>query len=329
MAEPWFAATLDGVTPIGGVNVSLGSSAVTTDRGNLFGSLGLGAESPLLPVRDSGSAGFALVKGNGGTDRVVVTLKAVDGTDRIRVVGVSNSDNELQYWDGSAWQTIGASFETTNSLTQYRIDWTGYGTSAGAITMRAFLDAGEAAVASRAGSGLDLTALSGIARLHAVVTNRGGGTQPSITAMFVADDDGDTSYVYQNVANANGADTGGTGTFSSVNSTGTTYDSSFISLPTAGNRRSVKNTAARNYGGRTIRAVAINARLRRGVTGPSRATLYLTIGGTRYYHPNVQLLTTGFVPYTFVFETNPATGIAWEITEAEAAALEWGVEAVA
>lgn len=331
MAEPWFSATLDGMTPLSTVSVANATFIGATTQRAIGGFLaaGQGAESPILPVRDSGSAGFNLSIGNNSTDRVAVTFKAADGTDRLRVALINTAQTAFQYWDGSTWVTIGSVFDATSALNLYRIEWSGYGTSSGSFSMRVVNEAGEAPIATRSVSGINLTGLSGIAQVQILCTNRGGGSLPGGGAFFIADSDGDASYVYNNVANADGADTGGTGNFNSVNSTGNTYDATFISLPTAGLRRSIKNTADRNYAGRTIRAVSVNARLRRGTTGPTRARIYLTIGGVRYYHPNTQLLTTAFVSYTFVFETNPATGAGWELSAAQAASLEWGVEAVA
>lgn len=330
MPEPWFASTLDGMTPISNIGVSsaAGYRGATADRAiGPFQSGGQGATSPVLPVRTSGSAGFALAAGNNGTDRMSVTYKADDGSNRIRVATIAAGQAAFQYWDGSAWVTVGSVFDPGVTLNLYRIEWSGYGTSSGSLSMRAVVEAGEAPVATRSASGLDFTSFSGIAQVEIFCTVRGGGNQPGASTFFIVDSDGDASYVYNNVANANGADTGGTGDFNSVNSTGSTYDATFISLPTAGLRRSIKNTANRNYNGRTVRAVAVNARLRRGTTGPTRAAVYLTIGGTRYFHPTVQLLTTSFESYTFVWETNPATGLAWDLADAQAASVEWGVEA--
>lgn len=328
MPEPWFASTIDGMTPVGSASVD-GSGVSTTTRsaGNMSSAANI-ARSPELPSRDAGNAGFAFVT-NSVNDAwgVLVLLTGGILSNRIRIVrtGATNQ-HAFQYWNGSAWVNIGATFALAGGTAyQCRVSWSGYGTSAGVISARLFLDAGEALVAERSASALDFSSLTGINRIE--VSTSVNSQAMRYSAIFVCDDNGDTSYVYTNVANAEGADTGGTGGFASVNTTGTNYDATFISLPTAGLRRSIKNTANRNYGGRTVRAVAVNARLRRGASGPTRAAVYLTIGGTRYFHPNVQLLTTAFESYTFVWETNPATGLAWNTADAEAASVEWGVEA--
>lgn len=331
MPEPWFAATLDGMTPIG-ASSPVATSPVTAARSVAAANAGAGAQSPILPERVAGDAGFTFRNQVVQTSESRVELLGAGASNRIRVVkttpGSGNStEYRVEYWNGAAWVIIGSVFSLTVSGAwyQFRLSWSGYGTAAGTISYRCFADAGEAPVASGSISGLDFTALSGIVQMR--YTDPRGGQPSQFSAAFICDDNGDPSYVYNSVANAEGADTGGTGGFASVNSTGTGYDSTFISLPTAGLRRSIKNTAARNYNARTVRAVSVAARLRRGASGPTSAAVYLTIGGTRYFHPNVQLLTTSFESYTFVWETNPATGLAWDTADAEAAALEWGVEA--
>lgn len=334
MPAPFFASTLDGMIPVGNpaINDAAVSTSVTVQRGYETGTANHGARSPVLPLRTSGSAGCAIRKKDQTYSRPSFVLISNTGVDLIRVQQVNpaaaSDDIVLQYWNGSSWITVGASFNMGSDVNHFRIDWSGYGTSSGSITMRAFKDAAEEVIAERSVTGINFSALPGIAQVFAGCPV--GGSSTIFSAIFVSDSGGDTSYVYNNVANANGADVGGTGDFNSVsNTSGSTYDSTFVSLNTAGLRRSFRNTAARNYDNRGVRAVSISARLRRGTTGPTRATLYLTIGGTRYYHPNVQLLATSFESYTFVWETNPATGAPWLASEVQAASLEWGVEAVA
>jgi hypothetical protein len=332
MPAPWFASTIDAMTPIGFVDVNNGGP-VTSSRGVLSSTALAGAQSPVLPNRDAGSAGFSIR----GEDTLVsegkVELLGSTDSDRIRLwktsPGVFGTEYRVEYWDGSAWVVIGSPFEIDLNFTWYqvRIEWSGYGTSSGSVSYRVFLDAGESLISSGSASGLNFTSLTGIVRMRYLETF--GTVYPSLfSTAFVADDNGDSSYVYTSVADDDGADTGGTGDFNSINSTGSTYDSTFISLPVSGDRRSVKNTVARDYDNRTVRAVSVNVRLRRGATGPTDADVYLTIGGVRYYHPTTLTLTTSFESYCMVWETDPSTSAAWSLTNAQAASLEWGVEAV-
>lgn len=330
MPEPWFASTLDGITPVAAAGVVNAGLPVTAARGFSAGfTTSSGAESPILPVRTSGGAGasFALDSVSGASG-VLLTYFGASSSNRIRIVRTAAVNiHAFQYWDGAAWVQVGATFALVDSTVyQARIEWSGYGTANGAVSCRVFTDAGEALIASRSATGLNFTSLSGIVQVTA--RSAIGSQTVRYSVLFVCDSDGDTSYVYNNVANANGSDTGGTGDFNSVNSLGTTYDSTFISLPTSGLRRSVKNTADRNYAGRTVRAMSVNVRLRRGATGPSQARVYLTIGGTRYYHPTTLSLTTSFTSYNMIWETDPSTSATWTLTNAQASSLEWGVEAV-
>lgn len=330
MPAPWFASTLDAMVPIGISQVTTGP--ITSARGvQNPQAAGAGAQSPILDTRDTGVAGFAFRNQIANTSEARVELLGASDSNRIRLVKTTPNgasiEYRVEYWTGSAWVLIGSVFNIA-SLTWYqaRFEWSGYGTSSGSVSFRIFVDAGEAPIASGSATGLDFTGLTGIVRIR--FTDPRGGQPSQFSAAFVADDNGDSSYVYTSVANANGADTGGTGDFNSINTTGGAYDSTFISLGTSGLRRSVKNTANRNYDNRTVRAVAVNARLRRGATGPSQARVYLTIGGTRYYHPTTLSLTTSFEPYCMVWETDPSTSSAWTLTNAQAASLEWGIEAV-
>lgn len=328
MPEPWFASTIDGMIPTGTATVEALTLSTTTRGVTGITEPSINVRSPVLPVRAAGSAGFIYIANSfSNAWGASVTYFGAGDSNRIRFVRTgSNNLHAFQYWNGAAWVNIGGTFELSSGVAyQVRIDWAGYGTSSGSIVARIFNEAGEALVAARSESGIDFSAHTGI--VQALFTSAVSNQAARYTAMFICDDNGDTSYVYTAVANQNGADTGGTGDFNSVNSTGSNYDSTFISLPTAGLRRSIKNSAARNYNARTVRAVSVNARLRCGASGPTRAAVYLTIGGTRYFHPNVQLLTTAFESYTFVWETNPATGAAWVTADAEAASVEWGVEA--
>lgn len=333
MPEPWFSSTVDGMAPVGGVSVNNAgvSLPLSSERGTDSTLINTGAISPVLPVRNAGWAGGTIRKTNGTNSRPALTLLGAGGANRIRVQlvnpAVANDDYVAQYWDGAAWVTMGAVFPLGTDVNQIRIEWSGYGTSSGSIYVRVFKDGAEILVAERSASGLNFTSLTGIVQLS-VGTVASGASTSIFSALFVMDADGNSSYVYTDVANANGVDAGGTGTFSSINTTGSAYDSTFISLPTSGLRRSVKNTANRSYDGRTIRALSVNARLRRGSTGPSQARVYLIIGGVRYYHPTTLSLTISFESYCMVWETDPSTGVAWTITAAEASSLEWGVEAV-
>lgn len=332
MPEPWFSSTLDGMLPIG-TSTPVSTAPVTAARGVESARVaGTGAQSPVLPERTSGDAGFAVMNYNAFSSEARVELLGAGDSNRIRLVkttpGSNSTQYRMEYWNGTSWTIVGSVFDLNASATWYqvRIQWSGYGTSSGSVSFRVFADAGETLIASGSASGLNFTSLSGIVRIR--YTDPRGAGNSYFSAAFIVDSGGDTSYVYTNVANADGSDTNGTGGFGSINSTGSTYDSTFISLPASGDRRSVKNTADRNYNNRTVRAVSVSARLRRGATGPSQARVYLTIGGIRYYHPTVLSLTTSFVSYSLVWENDPSTSAPWTISSAQAASLEWGVEAV-
>lgn len=332
MPEPWFASTLDGLTPVLGPFTNT-SGTVTTQRG--VGDQSIrngGADGPVLPVRTSGSAGWSFRLDISSVSSPEFNLFGASSANRIRLTkltpGSDGTTYQFQYWTGSAWVAIGANINLSlsNLYYQVRVEWSGYGTASGSISYRIFMDGGEGVVASGSVTGLNFTSLTGIVQFSWRALR--GGQPTRISACFIADNGGDSSYVYTTVANDNGSDTEGTGDFNSVNTLGGAYDATFISLPTSGLRRSIRNSANRNYDNRVVRAVAVNVRLRRGSTGPTQARVYLTIGGTRYYHPTTLSLGTAFQSYCMVWETDPSTSAAWSLTNAQASSLEWGVEAV-
>lgn len=333
MPAPWFSATVDGLTPVLGVSY-VSSAPVTSQRGVDDSEIvNAGVDGEVCPVRDSGSAGFSFRLESPTVSAPELRLVGASSANRLRMTkltpGSSGTTYQFQYWTGSAWVAIGSSFSLASSLVWYhlRVEWSGYGTSSGSVSYRIFLDGGEAVIASGSITGLNFTGLTGI--VQAAWRALRGGQPSRVSNVFLVDNGGDSSYVYNTVANANGADADGTGDFNSINGpTGTTYDSTFISLPASGNRRSVKNTTNRNYNSRTVRAVSVNCRLRRGATGPTQVRVYLTIGGTRYYHPTTLTLGTAFQSYCMVWETDPSTSAPWTLTNAQAASLEWGWEVV-
>lgn len=123
-------------------------------------------------------------------------------------------------------------------------------------------------------------------------------------------------------ATADGTDTDGAGGYDNINDL--TINDSVVTSLGAAEKRSYKATA------RTITSdifsVSVAGRLRSSAGGES-AKPYLKIGGTRYYGDTFAL-STGFSPYQYVWDLNPATAAAWTPSEANDANMEWGWEVV-
>lgn len=125
--------------------------------------------------------------------------------------------------------------------------------------------------------------------------------------------------------NAQGGDVDGTGTFGSVNEAANN-DTTYVNLPAAGNHQSFK-AAARTLTQTAVLGVTVSARAWYEAGGSSQMKFYLKIGATRYYSPAINL-TLVAAAYQYTWELDPSTGAAWTGAAANAATLEWGVEAV-
>lgn len=326
MADPLFGGGLADLSPVSGTfEATTNNLPVTTNRNIVAAN----ASHKSLNSSARTAGGFTVTAlTNTATSSHVVAYNAA-GTPVFRFNLASGTSASFQYWTG-AWTTAGSSWTQTTSVNyNYRVDFSGLNSSGGAVTVTVTLaDGSETVVANFTVSSLDFTAISDVAAVGGVAP--AGGTR-YFSTYAIRDGSVLATYVYGNVPTADGTDTDGTGTFASVDDT-STPDTAFISLPTSGNRRSVKNSAARNYGGRTVLGVNVPARMRCGATGPTQVLVYLKIGGTRYYFGGGAgtpiTLTTSFLPYNFIWLLNPATAAAWTHAEAIDAAMEWGWEVV-
>jgi hypothetical protein len=107
-------------------------------------------------------------------------------------------------------------------------------------------------------------------------------------------------------------------------------DTSFISDNTSDNPNGDISTypvtdvpAGGNF---NVGAVIISARAERGVTGVQNLELGVRSGGVNYWGSPVSGLTTAFSPVQSILTTDPATGLPWTISNANA--VEIGVRAL-
>lgn len=326
MASPVFAVTYDGIRKVGP-----GSSATVQTGGGTDPLADRGLQTTnsedyyevVAEARTEGGAGLWFRRGTGST-YANFTLVTDTGANALRLTFISSDTCVAQRWNGSTWADVAPPFTVASQVSSYlRMNFSGCGTLNGAFAWK-FVTTNEDMQAEGSVEGIDLTAVPNVSGLRA---QRFNSSDLRFGSMFIRDGGAMATYIYGSSPNANGADVDGSGTYSSLTGSGSTYDQSFISLPATGNRRSVKNSANRNYGARGIVAMGFSARLRCGETGPTQCRAYLTIGGVRYYLPT-RTLTTSFEPYTFVWPLNPATGAAWLTADAQNASLEYGIEAV-
>jgi len=103
-------------------------------------------------------------------------------------------------------------------------------------------------------------------------------------------------------------------------------DTTYNSTATVGHRNSYNLPAVGVAG--TVGAVAQSHYLKCTVAGGRTVTAIARIGGTTYEHPTPQAIgTTTYSYYTWLWETDPATGVAWLVAAIDAA--EFGLKVTA
>jgi len=127
---------------------------------------------------------------------------------------------------------------------------------------------------------------------------------------------------------ADGTDTNFSGNYTDVDAVATD-ELTYWSTETAGVSSSVIGAnldASLTDASRRFRGVWVAARvLRDQAPAATGIRAYVKIGGVRYYGGTMALAdNSGWVPYRYRFELNPATGLAW--LKAELSGLEYGFE---
>lgn len=335
MPAPWMAYHFDALNFLSGAGTLSTSSSPASGRqsSSIISSTTISWRSKQQPSRTSGCAGInALIASSSSSLGGVFVLLDSSLGNVLRVAQTATNRLNLQYWNGSAWVTIGSGvsgYTNTSNSNSVRItvDFDGLGTASGSATMRVYEDSADTLLGTVTGTGLPFSSLANVA--YYLLPTKGTSLVNS-TEHFLADGSAETMYRYGSRPTADGADTDGTGGWADLNDASlSALDTTFVSLPSSGNRRSAKNSTARDYNGRGVRAVGFGARLRCGATGPTQVRPYLTVGGTRYYHPSAPVtLNTSFESYSFTWEQNPATTADWTTADAQAASLEYGIEVV-
>ncbi|MEJ7831352.1 MAG: hypothetical protein WKF79_00420 [Nocardioides sp.] len=265
---------------------------------------------------------FATVTAHAASKRVWEGQDAT-GLALIRIFATSTSTYQIQVWNGSAFVDTGPTWSPGVHSTKHRYDMRVLATATGAIDIYMMSGSGSRIlVVSVTG---DFSLQAGVVR-HKIVRLSAGLNNPSgIGGYLVQTDSTLNSFTESKPPTSTGTDTGGTGLFSDASETAFN-DTTVISLPAAGDRRSLK-AAARTATLAFVRGVTVSARLAYEVGGPTSVKPYLLIGGVRYYGTTFALSTV-FQPFQFTWQTNPSTSAAWTTAQVNDATLEWGWEVV-
>ncbi len=161
----------------------------------------------------------------------------------------------------------------------------------------------------------------------------GGGSGSSfpenISEVIITDSEDPRGWRVSTLApNANGATNDWAGTYVDIDELGPPEDTDYISSDTAGQVElfglSNLSVPAQNMG---VRAVLLSARSRKGDTGPQNIQPLVRTGGVDYAGADLPGLTSAFLAKRTIWDVNPATGIAWTVSEIQA--LEAGFKSLA
>ena len=227
---------------------------------------------------------------------------------------VSNTfTNQVQYWNGSSWISIGSTFLVPGPDHTKDIKITGFGGS------NVSLDYWVNGVNLASVGNIPVPSMTDLKTVRVMGLSSIGYSQ-----ILIADSTTLSRKVKSAPPIADGTDTDGIGSISNVNET-QTDDSTYIEFTSAGQHRSAI-AAARSFPYSTVKGVSISGRMMRvDNLGPQFVSPYLLINGTRYYGPNFPLYIS-FTNYSYIWTTNPATGFEWTTADAENSTLEFGWE---
>lgn len=221
---------------------------------------------------------------------------------------ITNSNTVLQYWNGSALTSVGASTAITGgTLGNYDFYFKKHASTGIVRIYKNGTLLLEATGLDTSNFDCDCVRFTGFAS--------GGGTT-IMSQLLVADEStiGWKVFAADLTAGALNDFTAGTVTDISVNSI-QAY-SSFMASATADQVATftVENLPA---GSLIPKAVVINMRAKKGTTGPANVQAVARVGGVNYYTAD-KALSVGIEPVSHIFDTNPATGLAWDTSTVNA-----------
>lgn len=263
---------------------------------------------------------------DGGGDGFLYLRNGAAGLNFLRLATFSGSTTQFrfQYWNGSAWTTIGSAVNFTfNALMTFDIYFK-IDNSAGEFT----LYANGVSVASFTGD-TDLFSNQGMDRFQIWNTGEGSSGNTTWSEMIVTDQ----STIGMRLATIRptgaGNDQQWTGTFADVDDVGVIDDANYISAASAD---LVENFALSNLSSVAddLEPVAIvqTGRIRKGATGPQNAQWNVRSNSANYFSGNISGLTTSFANYYNVWDDDPdGSGIPWTISAINA--LQDGLKSIA
>lgn len=269
-------------------------------------SIGVGEFIETMPFVDASSANTLSAhfevystSASTGAGSTLADFKNAAGTILARVTSNSGTTLRFEYWNGSAFVNAGTFTFTTNLLLRFDVVLT-CGSPGTFVIYR-----GGTSVLS----GTMNAAVTALAKVRFGLPSTNG------TAFFSqvmgADFDTRDSRYYQQVPAALGTLTDGSGAVSDINET-VLDESTSVSLPTSGNKRSFTHPTLTLPAGYMIGAVCAAARGRINGSGPSDGKLgiYDITAATSYLSSGLSL-NSGYEPRGAYWAPNPNTATDW------------------
>lgn len=257
------------------------------------------------------------------------------GTGRIKI------RHEAQTGDTTFWYNIGAGYVQLGSTINVQ-----FVTSSGVTTVLQTCDinvfcnsAGGyirfyVAGTERFNESFNSTAIAQLnkARFYPHQDVSAGRPTEYVSQVVIADESTIGMAVMTLYASGDGPDTAWTNTWAEIDE---------LVYSDADGINTVNNNDVENFAGTlvsridiySIRAVCVTARARRSATGPQNIQLNLNVGGTNYFSAT-KALDVAFKAFVNVWETNPATGVAWQPSDiatgsSTSANIKFGVKSIA
>lgn len=267
---------------------------------------------------------FDLSMSAGGVagERTLLSWRDNAGAERVRLThDPSNGNTKLYYDVGAGIVQAGSTITTVLQGSRQTFDLRAVINGAsGSLTLYI---AGNARITSAT---IDFTAITNLNKARFTGWLWAGGVdngRTNVSQVIIATESTIGMAVMTGYPSGAGANTAWGGTFVDIDET--VYDDTdFISSATNGQRESVAVTLVSAITGYNVRAYCVNARAKKGSSGPANLQLSVRVGATDY-DSSSKALDLGYGSWGNVWEDNPATAVDW--TAAEATAAQAGVEA--
>jgi hypothetical protein len=232
-----------------------------------------------------------------------------------RLVTSSSGILAFQRWDGSSYQNITTFSQDSSSLTTWvmRVN----------ITVSGVLSFWSNGTHIGTYSG-DLSSYgSSVDQVVFGTTGTPSNTYNHVSEGIIATHDVRQARLATVNLTGAGSNSAWSGAVTDINGAAT-LDTTFISTPTA-NQKATYAAADLPTDSLVVSALAVNGRMRKGLSGPANVNALVRVGGADY-GTAFPAPTTTIKTQTAVFATNPATAAIW--TKAEVNAAEIGVQSV-